>query len=216
MNYRMQISQISRKTQKMFLGQIFVMEYLLKKMKQVFLCLISFILICCSSVYSSQRISVTSFGNYWKVSVGYYAQISITPQETLTNMSRTVIVWGLSDAITDNNGTDCKKNVLNSKKNIVQLNFSSLADERTQDYTFNNAQVYMIKNGKRYNLQPVDSQNNNIAQATLSINNGLRRNHYFRLPLVCSELNDAIFEISGIYKNGVNYPSIQFKIHLIR
>ncbi len=90
-----------------------------------------------------------------------------------------------------------------------------MADERIQDYTFNNTQVYMIKNGKRYNLQPIDSQNNNIIQTTLSINNGLRRNHYFRLPLVCSELNEAIFEISGIYKNGKELPPIKFRINLL-
>lgn len=202
MNYRLQKSSAPKKTRKQILRGMFV-------------AVISFVLICCSSVYSSQRISVTSLGNYWKISVGYYAQISITPQDTLTNMSRTVIVWGLSDAITDNNGIDCKTNVLNSKKNIAQLNFSSLADERIQDYTFNNTQVYMIKNGKRYNLQPIDSQNNNIIQTTLSINNGLRRNHYFRLPLVCSELNEAIFEISGIYKNGKELPPIKFRINLL-
>ena len=81
MNHRLQTSPAPKETRKQILSGMFI-------------AVISFVLICCSSVYSSQRISVTSLGNYWKISVGYYAQISITPQDTLTNMSRTVIVGG--------------------------------------------------------------------------------------------------------------------------
>lgn len=178
--------------------------------------ILAFLLFCCSSVYSSQRISITSLDNYWKMNVGYYAQVSITPKETLKEMSRTVIFFGLSNAITDNNGVECKKNILHDKKNIAHLSFSSLANVRNTKYTFNNAQIYMIKNDRKYKLQPVNSENNNVDQTTSSINNGRNRSHYFRLPLVCSELDDTMFEILGIYKNGIEYPLIKFKIHLLK
>ena len=201
MNYCLQTSPAPKETRKQILSGMFI-------------AVISFVLICCSSVYSSQRISVTSLGNYWKINVGYYAQVSITPQDTLKDMSRTVISFGLSNIIKNNNDAICKETVLQTNNNIDHLNFSMLADERMNLYSFNNAKTYLIKNGKRYNLQPINSNNINVSKTTISINNGLNRSFYFKSPLVCSDIDGAVWEISGFFKNGVELPPIQFKTNI--
>ena len=61
---------------------------------------------------------------------------------------------------------------------------------------------------------PVDKQNNPIEKKLININIGKNSRHYFRLPFVCRDLDDVIFEFRGIYQDDVEYPPIRFKIKL--
>ncbi len=73
---------------------------------------------------------------------------------------------------------------------------------------------------KKYHLKAIDHDTGETIDQSMIKGNNNNINHskyiFYRLPLIREELEGASFEISGIYKNGVEIPPIKFQISLYK
>lgn len=164
--------------------------------------------------------SITSYGDYWNMNVGYTAEVNLTPKDMMRQVyNNTVISVNFTASLIPLDSPDCKTNTKELGYNSVSILFSKLSDS---EYRFNTGKFYIIANNKRYNLKLLDGK---VTETTYNITpqetkeGGYywpNRHYKYRLPLLCDELNNAVVEISGIYKDGVEMPPIKFKINIIK
>ncbi len=102
------------------------------------------------------------------------------------------------------------------KMDIMYIRFWNLTDK----YQFDTAKVYLITSSQKYHLKAIDYDTGEPIDYSMIKGNNNNINHskyiFYRLPLIREELEGASFEISGIYKNGVELPPIKFQISLYK
>ena len=181
--------------------------------KRSFIFLLTFLLGSCFSY--TQHFYIIPYGTFWEQHVGFDENVrSSTHLGEGANVLPTSISFYLYRVVEGNYKEECKENVFQANKNIVSLYISALYDTPKKKYTLDNSKLFIIKNGIRYNLLPVDEQNNPVEKRLFNVRMRENSKHYFRLPFVCRDLDDVIFEFRGIYQDDVEYPPIRFKIKL--
>ncbi len=202
-----QTSPSLKKTQKQILSGMFVAISLL------------FLASCMIGKETTHKIAVVSDSNYWKITVKGYADVWATPNYELENANnQTTVSINLTTALIPLNSPQCEKNTKSLGYNNVTLSFGTLS---TGEYTFYNSKFNLISHGKNYTLKPVDGKaiNTTFNITPQKNSNGAyfwpHRAFRYELPILCSKLDNAIIQVSGIYKNGKELPPIKFRINLL-
>lgn len=189
-------------------------------MKKIIVIICSlFLSSCVISNATTHKITVTPKTDYWKITVKGSANIWATPYEDLQNTSiQTTISIDLTTALIALDSPNCEANTKSLDYDSVTLSFGTLSEGK---YEFYNGSFNLISQGKNYTLKPIDGkQINTTFDITPKKNNKgayywPNRSFRYSLPLMCSKLDNAIVNISGIYKNGKELPPIKFKINLL-
>ena len=159
-------------------------------------------------------INVLSLSDYWGTHIGQVgtgAEVMIMPKGTYASKApqSLSVNFGVYQTFFPKSA-DCSVLVSNPRYNYITIRFIELPNGK-----FDMKIVYITKNGKIYHLQPIKSPSNfsGISAEVTSV----RTNSYFwyKVPVFCGSLEDAVFEMSGIYSNGKELPPIKFRINLL-
>jgi hypothetical protein len=191
-------------------------------MKNLILLLIVFLTGCL--YIPNKKIYATSLTPEWNVGIAANSSARVVStlastdlpnlksnQKTNVSADFTLLVIG------DENSFDCRKAREREADNI-QVNFwFQLPDREIYTYTFTNNQAWLTSaNGTRYHLQPTEyNSSKKVAYQTYNLNklSYPQSYQYFKTPLLCEQLEGAVFELGGIYKDGVPLPLIKFRIN---
>ena len=185
---------------------------------------------------SQPTIQPTSLSSEWNTGMAVYgvnrvvATYKPTDVPRVTSDKKTNVGIEFSPVAYSNNRPMACRNTPNSNRSVIKVNFSfEYKDAKNNEYTFDNSKVWLTKkNGAKFNLSPVDYYSNISRSAGIYDLNGpiTPKNdgsgefhnpgvHYFKSTLICEELEGAIFELRGLYRNGQELPPIKFRINYI-
>lgn len=187
--------------------------------KLIFLQLLIIFLPAC--VFAPNKlIYVTPLSSEWNtyVYVSSYARVdSVLRVDYGQNKYRVMVSADFSLLVVGGEYKMCQK-ARDREDDVIQVKFWFDAnDKEKHTYIFNNNKVWLTSvNGNRYHLQPTEyNSSKKISYQTYNFSKFRypERDQYFQTPLLCGQLEGAVFELRGLYKDGVELPPIKFRIN---
>lgn len=160
-------------------------------------------------------INVLSLSNYWEVHVGEVgtgAEAIIMPKGTYASIApqSLSVNFGVYQTFFPQN-LSCDTLSNQPRYNYITIRFYKIPDGK-----FDMSKVYITKNGEKYHLTPIEGPND-FTNVPIQVS-PVKMNSFFwyKIPVFCGSLEDAVFEMSGIYSDGKELPPVKFKINLLR
>lgn len=197
-------------------------------MKKKYLIFLVLLITDCAIASDNKLLSIQSDNIFWRINTtaDEAANVVAVEKDTVKKFTSTVVKVNLAPALTNVWGNTCYEFVKRQKGNKMLLSFSSLSEPKKNNYQFNSADVYLKTSLRNYHLKLIDNYTGQyLDYSTNNVNDKgyYKNNHYYspsfyyyQLPVICDQLDGAIIEISGIYKDGVELPPIKFKMNIIK
>jgi hypothetical protein len=181
---------------------------------------------------SPPNITPTSLSNEWRTGMSYRGSDEVlaflrSTENSPSTYNQTVIsVSFILLTRNSNSKIACQDTPLYNSDNIsININLGN-QDAKNYNYTFDNSRVWLTsREGVRYHLQPTGSKSNifvpfqvyNLTERRVLRNGATihssNRAHHFKTPLLCEALEGAIFELRGLYRDGMELPPLKFRIN---
>lgn len=181
-------------------------------MKKKFIGLI-FLLTSCYTIIPTQ-IRVSTYNNYWDVKAGGIEGSGVVlaiPQNTYPTTAEYSFSMNFSVYLT----FFPKEKSCNELENKPRYNYMTVRFYKMPNGKFDMNKVYITKNGKKYHLQPIQSPNDFTVIPAKITSVGTNSFFWYKVPLFCGSLENAVFEMSGIYSDGKELPPVRFQINLL-
>lgn len=173
-----------------------------------------FFLITSCYVATPPLITSRSSENYWETTIGEVgtgAEVMIMPKGTYARIAPQIISVDYGVYLT----FFPKEKSCNELENKPRYNYMTVRFYKMPNGKFDMNKVYITKNGKKYHLQPIQSPNDFTVIPAKITSVGTNSFFWYKVPLFCGSLENAVFEMSGIYSDGKELPPVRFQINLL-